>query len=123
LLNNEIKISGNEHLKVILQDPSTYLKKATEIKNRISSDPHLPSDYKENFLKEVNSYIEKVEQATNAETKNKQSNIIISLLTHLAAAGLGYHLGYAKKSEEVIEEQQFISDALVALTEELKKYL
>jgi hypothetical protein len=121
---NGIKISGDEHLKVISQDSSAYLVKAQEIRNRISSDPSLPSDYREMYLKEVNSYIERVEQVANLKNKDKQNNgDILSLLTHLAAAGIGYHLGYTKKSDEVDEKQQFMSDVLIALKEELKKYL
>jgi hypothetical protein len=118
-LIDEIKISGKEHLKVILQDPQTYLKKAEEIRNEISSDQYLPSYEKENFLKEVNYYIEEVKQ-----TAGKNSNLnVTSLIGCFIAFGLGYYLGYNKKSEEILEKQQLMSDALVALKNELKKYL
>lgn len=120
---NEIKISGDEHLKVILQDASAYLKKAAEIRNKISSDPHIPSDYRESFLREANGYMEKVERAINPEVKDKTNVDVVSLLTHLTVAGIGYYLGYTKKSDEIVEKQQFMSDFLIALKEELKKYL
>jgi hypothetical protein len=123
-LMDGVKISGEEHLKVILLDSSTYLKKATDVRNGISSDPNLQSDYREIFLREVNGYIEKVEQANLTGSKDRQANAdILSLLTHLVAVGVGYYLGYNKKSDETVEKQQFISDVSAALKEELKKYL
>lgn len=119
---NEVKISGEEHLKVILQDPSAYLKKAMEARVKISSDPFLPSEYKENLLKEANGYIEKVEQGS--QLKGGKLNVdILSLLSHLAAVGIGYHLGYSKKSGEIAEREQFTSDLFTALKKELEKYM
>jgi len=116
---NEVKISGDEHLKIILQDPLVYLRKSEEVRNKILSDSFLPNDYREQLLKEANGYREKVEQAVK---KSSETNFS-SLLTYLIVAGIGYYLGYAKKSDEIDEKQQFMSDFSTALREELKKYL
>jgi hypothetical protein len=118
-LMNEVKISGDEHLKIILQDPLVYLRKSEEVRNKILSDSFLPNDYREQLLKEANGYREKVEQAVK---KSSETNFS-SLLTYLIVAGIGYYLGYAKKSDEIDEKQQFMSDFSTALREELKKYL
>jgi hypothetical protein len=120
---NEVKISGDEHLKIILQDSSNYLKKAYEKRDRISSDTFLPSYYKEELLKEANGYIERVEQAL--KRKNNQINDldVLPILTHALAFLIGHHMGYNKKSDEISEKQEFMSEALATLMEELKKYL
>jgi len=120
-LVREIRISGYEHLKIISQNPSNHLKKAYEYKNIISSDYKISDEQREEFLKEINENIEKIEQEINKSNEKSEGNI--SLLTHLVAAGVGYHLGYNKKSDEINEKQQFMSDAFVALKDELKKYL
>jgi hypothetical protein len=120
-LLDEVKISGDEHLKVILQDAQAYLEKANEIRSKISSDSNLPSDYRENYLREISSYIEKVEQGKSNGQAGR--NDFTYLLTLLATAFLSYQVGYNKKSEETNEKQVFISEALAALKEELKKYL
>jgi len=116
---NEVKISGDEHLKIILQDPLVYLRKSEEVRNKISSDSFLPNDYREQLLKEANDYRERVER----EVKKSSETNFSFLLTHLIAVGIGYYLGYAKKSGEIDEKQQFMSDFSAALMEELKKYL
>lgn len=50
-LLNEIEIGGEEHLKVILEDSDVYLKKANELRERVSSDSFLTGGDKEQILK------------------------------------------------------------------------
>jgi transcriptional regulatory protein LevR len=119
-LVDEVALAGEEHLKVILQDSSNYLEKAYECRNKISSDSSLSIGHKEELLREVNGYIERVEE--RLKEKPEQTNVL-SILTHVAAFGIGYFIGYNKKSGEILERQEFMSEVLVALKEELKKYL
>jgi hypothetical protein len=84
-LLHELEIGGEEHLEVILKDPSTYLKKAEEVQMKISSDQYLTAKDKEEMLREISSYIEKV------RSKKKDDDL------DLSSFGLGVLLGYVLK--------------------------
>ncbi|MEM5773118.1 MAG: hypothetical protein QXL86_02730, partial [Candidatus Aenigmatarchaeota archaeon] len=60
-LMKEIEIAGEEHLKIIKQNYSSYLKKAEELKTKIASDVFLTAEDKECMLKKISSYIKRLE--------------------------------------------------------------
>ena len=59
-LLKEIEIAGEEHLKMILKNPSEYLTKAEKLKEEISSDPFLMTEDRERMLKKVDGYVQQV---------------------------------------------------------------
>lgn len=66
-LLKEIEIAGEEHLKVISEDPYSYLKKAEELKKKISSDEYLLPEDKEKMLKEIDGYTQKLKSREKDE--------------------------------------------------------
>ena len=83
-LVRELEIGGDEHLKVILKEPSSYLKKLEEVQKKISADEFLWGDDKERMLQKINIYIEKV--------KPKRDDDMSYLLAFLAGALVVYML-------------------------------
>jgi len=80
-LIKEIEISGEEHLKFIKRNPSAYLKKAEELKEKIASDIYLTPEDKERMLKKISSYVEQVEQ----EKEKVDLNLLLGILLALSA--------------------------------------
>jgi len=111
-LLHELEISGDNHLRVILKNPSSYLNSAEEAQARISSDKFLSSEDRERMLKEINGYVDKVEE--NIEKTGNKKDDGLGTLALLAIAVL-----YMLKSDE----GGFTSDALVAFKDELEKIL
>lgn len=85
-LMKEIEIAGEEHLKIIKQNSSSYLKKAEELKARIASDVFLTPEDKEKMLKKISSYVEQVEP--KKEEVDVGSFLLGALLTLSAKEGL-----------------------------------
>ncbi|MEM5829141.1 MAG: hypothetical protein QW040_01210 [Candidatus Aenigmatarchaeota archaeon] len=59
-LIKEIEIAGEEHLKIIKQNLSSYLKKAEELRTRIASDVFLNAEDKEKLLRKISFYLQQV---------------------------------------------------------------
>ncbi|MEM5773297.1 MAG: hypothetical protein QXL86_03720 [Candidatus Aenigmatarchaeota archaeon] len=85
-LIKEIEIAGEEHLKLIKQDTSSYLKKAEELRARIASDVFLTAEDKEKMLKRISSYVEQLEPKKDELDIN--SFLLGALLTLLAKEGI-----------------------------------
>ncbi|MEM5836235.1 MAG: hypothetical protein QXR09_00730 [Candidatus Aenigmatarchaeota archaeon] len=85
-LMKEIEIAGEEHLKIIKQNPSSYLKKIEELRTRIASDVFLAAEDKEKMLKKISSYMEQLEQKKDELDMN--SFLLGALLILLAKEGI-----------------------------------
>jgi len=109
-----LEISGGEHLKVILEEPYSYLKRAKDTRVRISSDAFLSSEDRERMLEEINGYIEKVEGSIPKIKEDDRKDDGLGILLLLAMAAL-----YIMKGDE----HDFTSEALVAFGGELEKIL
>jgi len=107
---HELEIGGEEHLKVILKDPSAYLKRAEETQRAISSDNFLLGEDKERMLKKISGYLERVNQSEKKD--DSDLNYILSFL----AGALLVHMLRGDKS-------QFTADAIDAFKDELGKIL
>lgn len=109
-LLREIDIDGEEHLKVILEQPDSYITKANSLKERISSDSFLTKEDRESFLKRINEYSGKV-------GSNKTNNFWNYLLAFLAGMGIGHVL----PSNNPNQQTEFIENALKGFYSELKR--
>ncbi|MEM5879117.1 MAG: hypothetical protein QXU74_01325 [Candidatus Aenigmatarchaeota archaeon] len=85
-LMREIEIAGEEHLKIIKQNSSSYLKKVEELRARIASDVFLTAEDKEKMLKRISSYVEQFEPKRDELDIN--SLLLGALLTLLAKEGI-----------------------------------
>lgn len=108
-LLNEIEIGGEEHLKVILEDSDVYLKKANELRERVSSDSFLTGGDKEQILKKVGEYVEKV-------TKNRNNNFWNYALAFLSGVAVGYIIPH-----DVDNQKEFVQDALRGFYSEIER--
>jgi len=108
-LLRELEIGGEEHLKVILKDSATYLKRVEEAQTTISSDKFLSAEDKETMLRKINSYAENVKQKSD-DKKNGDDLYSLALL----AMAVIYML---KQSED----KEFTADSFYAFKDELEK--
>jgi len=108
-LLKDVEISGEEHLKVILENPAVYLRKASELREKVSSDSFLPAEDKERLLKKINVNLEKF-------GKNKGSNFWNYALAFLGGVGVGYVLPHPSENKT-----EFTEDFMKGFYSELGK--
>jgi hypothetical protein len=108
-LLHEADISGEEHLKIILENPSQYLKKVNEVRERVSSDSFLPAEDKEMMLKKINGNLEKFGKIKGGDFWNYA-------LAFLGGAGFGYMLPHPNE-----DKNEFGEDFLKGFKNELER--
>jgi len=113
-LLKELEIGGEEHLKVILKDPSAYLRRAEDAQTMISSDRFLAGEDKERMLEKISVYLERVKpNAGNPGNKGENESLYTLALLAMFVINM-------LKSDG---NEKFTAESVPAFKDELEKIL